>query len=105
MLSISRSATVYVRVTPEIKDQAEQVYNELGISMTSAVEVFLRASIRERGFPFPVNLTRHLLPSARTKEEIDTALREAFVSMENEKSFTNEEVKEHLRAKYGIKSL
>ena len=73
--------------------------------MTSAVEVFLRASIRERGFPFPVNLSRRSLPSAHTKEEIDTALREAFASMESGKMFTGEEVKEHLRKKYRIESL
>ena len=40
----------------EIKDQADEIFNEFGLSMTTAVNMFLRAAIREHGIPFELKL-------------------------------------------------
>ena len=45
-----------IRTDKDIKDQAEQIFNELGLSMTTAVNIFLRATIREHGIPFELKL-------------------------------------------------
>lgn len=45
-----------IRTDKDIKDQAEQIFNELGLSMTTAVNMFLRATIREHGIPFELKL-------------------------------------------------
>ena len=39
-----------IRTEKAIKDQAESIFNELGINMTTAVNMFLRTAIREHGF-------------------------------------------------------
>ena len=36
-----------IRTDKDIKDQAEAIFNELGINMTTAINMFLRATIRE----------------------------------------------------------
>ncbi len=36
----------------DVKDQAEQIFAELGLNMTEAINLFLRASIRKQGLPF-----------------------------------------------------
>lgn len=36
----------------DIKDQAEEIFNELGLNMTTAINMFLRTAIREHGIPF-----------------------------------------------------
>lgn len=41
-----------VRIDPEIKEQASAVFASLGLTLSAAVNVFLRASIREGGLPF-----------------------------------------------------
>ena len=41
-----------IRIDKDIKDQAEGIFNELGINMTTAVNIFLRTAIREHGIPF-----------------------------------------------------
>ena len=41
-----------IRTDKEIKDQAEKIFNELGLNMTTAVNIFLRIAIREHGIPF-----------------------------------------------------
>ena len=45
-----------IRTDKDIKDQAETIFNELGINMTTAINMFLRATIREYGIPFKLKL-------------------------------------------------
>lgn len=45
-----------IRTDKAIKDQAEEIFNELGLNMTTAVNIFLRTTIRERGIPFELKL-------------------------------------------------
>lgn len=45
-----------VRMDSEIKKQCESLYNELGFNLTTAINVFLRQSLRVGGFPFDVRL-------------------------------------------------
>ncbi len=43
-----------IRIDKAIKDQAEQIFNELGLNMTTAVNIFLRTTIH--GIPFELKL-------------------------------------------------
>ena len=45
-----------VRMDSEIKKQCEALYGELGINLTTAINVFLRQSLRAGGFPFDVRV-------------------------------------------------
>ena len=45
-----------VRMDSDIKKQCEAIYGELGINLTTAINVFLRQSLRAGGFPFDVRL-------------------------------------------------
>lgn len=45
-----------VRIDSNIKKQCEAMYGELGINLTTAINVFLRQSLRVGGFPFDVRM-------------------------------------------------
>lgn len=45
-----------IRTDKAIKDQAEEIFNELGLNMTTAINIFLKASIRTHGIPFELKL-------------------------------------------------
>ena len=45
-----------VRMDSNVKKQCEALYSELGINLTTAINVFLRQSLRAGGFPFEVRL-------------------------------------------------
>lgn len=45
-----------VRMDSDIKKQCEMLYGELGMNLTTAINVFLRQSLRVGGFPFDVRL-------------------------------------------------
>ena len=45
-----------VRMDSDIKRQCESLYGELGVNLTTAINVFLHQSLRVGGFPFDVRL-------------------------------------------------
>ena len=57
-----------IRIDKEIKEAAEKIYSSLGLNMTTAINMFLRASIRERGIPFDLKLD---IPSDETIKAIE----------------------------------
>lgn len=57
------TTSMTVRLNKDVKNQAQAIYSELGIDMTTAINVFLRQSIRNNGFPFKVNLN---IPNSTT---------------------------------------
>ncbi|NBK97750.1 MAG: type II toxin-antitoxin system RelB/DinJ family antitoxin [Erysipelotrichia bacterium] len=50
------STNLNIRTDKEIKIQAENIFNALGLNMSSAINIFLRQVIRENGIPFEVKL-------------------------------------------------
>ncbi len=53
---MANSATINVRVDPELKQKAEAIYSELGMNLSTALTVFLRSSVRYGGIPFDLRL-------------------------------------------------
>ena len=45
-----------IRTDKAVKLAAERVFEELGINMTTAVNMFLRQTVRENGIPFALTL-------------------------------------------------
>ncbi|WP_270782093.1 type II toxin-antitoxin system RelB/DinJ family antitoxin [Ligilactobacillus ruminis] len=57
-----------IRTDKDVKEKAEKIFNELGLNMTSAVNIFLRTAIRERGIPFELKLD---VPNEKTIAAIE----------------------------------
>lgn len=53
---IMEMTNLNIRTEKVIKEQAEAIFNELGFNMTTAINMFLRSTIRERGIPFDLKL-------------------------------------------------
>jgi DNA-damage-inducible protein J len=62
---MTKAANIYVRVKPEIKEQAEQVFDNFGMTVSEAVNIFLHKAIMVGGIPFDV---RPSIPNAETPE-------------------------------------
>ena len=56
-----------IRTDKDIKEQADKLFAELGLNMTTAINMFLRTAIREKGIPFPIKLD---VPNEETSEAI-----------------------------------
>lgn len=62
------TTNINVRVDKELKRKAEAIFNELGFNMSTAVNMFLRHSIRYGGIPFDLRLD---IPNEETFAAID----------------------------------
>ncbi|MDR3264362.1 MAG: type II toxin-antitoxin system RelB/DinJ family antitoxin [Clostridiales bacterium] len=49
---MNKNSTIHIRVNPEIKADAERIYEAFGITMTEAINIFLHQSILNGGLPF-----------------------------------------------------
>ena len=50
------NTTVNIRTDKEVKLAAEKIFEELGLNMTTAINIFLKQTIRENGIPFELKL-------------------------------------------------
>ena len=63
---------IQARVSQNLKQQAEQLFASMGLSVSEAVRVFLQQSVNERGLPFQPRAAK--IPNAETigaMEELD----------------------------------
>jgi DNA-damage-inducible protein J len=47
-------AQVNIRIDDELKARADNIFNELGLNMTTAFTMFVRQTIRQGGIPFEI---------------------------------------------------
>ncbi len=64
------SSTITVRVDENIKKEASSVLKEVGMDMSTAINVYLRQVIRSNGIPFAVSAD---IPNEITLQAIKTA--------------------------------
>ena len=53
---VMATTNLNIRVERDIKEQADGLFIELGLNMTTAINIFLRAAIREHGIPFELKM-------------------------------------------------
>ncbi len=65
---MAKTATVHARLTPEIKNEAETILKSLGISISTAYEMFYRQIIAHGGIPFEMRI-----PNQETMQSMQDA--------------------------------
>ncbi|ADG82311.1 type II toxin-antitoxin system RelB/DinJ family antitoxin [Thermincola potens] len=68
---MAKSSNIYIRVEPDLKEQAEKVFNELGISMSNAVGLFLKQVVINQAIPFELKLAPAKIKSVDTLTEAE----------------------------------
>jgi DNA-damage-inducible protein J len=56
---MAKTATINMRVSPEVKSNAESVFASLGMTLTEAINIFLHKSVMVGGLPFDVRQPRY----------------------------------------------
>lgn len=65
---MAKTTNLNIRVDSDLKNRAEKIYSELGLSMSAALTVFLKQSVRYGGIPFELRLYK---PNSETQAAID----------------------------------
>lgn len=55
-MTVKADTNMTIRMNREVKQEAQMIFADLGMDMTTAINVFLRQVISHKGFPFEVIL-------------------------------------------------
>ncbi len=58
---MAKSANLYARIEPDLKEQAETILTSLGITASCAITMFYKQIVLHNGLPFAVKLPEHPL--------------------------------------------
>lgn len=69
--------TLNLRVDKSVKKDCEKVLNELGISMSAAITLYLKMIVRHNGIPFDLRVVKNE-PKKKTAKTIDPEFDDDF---------------------------
>ena len=78
---MEKTVTLNLRVNPVVKQQAESVLKQLGIPMSTAIDMYLRQISMKGGIPFAVSLPgapESIDASRMTEQQIHEAVSEGY---------------------------
>ena len=101
---MARTSNIFARVEPEVKEQAEQVLDRLGIPMSNADSMFLKQIILQRGIPFEMKLPKNmpLAFESLAKEQFDKEIQKGIADLESGRAYSMENVEEEMKRNYGL---
>lgn len=101
---MANTSVVYARIDTGLKENAESILSQLGITPSSAIQMLYSQIVLTKGMPFDLRL-----PSAKpvaiggmTREQFDEEMMKGVESMRSGKTYTADEVDAELRKEFGI---
>ena len=79
---MQKMASVNTRVDFALKQQAEAVLDELGMSMATAMKLFLKQIVIQNGIPFELKVpeSKPVAYSSLTEDEFNSLMEKSFMS-------------------------
>ncbi len=101
---MARTANVFVRVEPELKEQAESVLEQLGIPMSNAVGMFLRQIVLQKGIPFEMKLPRTapLAYGSLTKGQFDKEIEKGLADVKAGRVYSADDIETEMKREFGV---
>ena len=100
----TKSANLYARIEPDVKEKAESILSTLGIPASSAINMFYKQIILQRGLPFEVKI-----PSARpvdistlSEVEFNEELEKGYADMQAGRTKNAKKAFADIRKDYGL---
>ena len=82
-----KTANLYARIEPDIKEQAESILSALGINTSNAINMFYKQIILHNGIPFEITLPSSIPNlSEMTEEELSNELEKGYLEMKKGKT-------------------
>lgn len=99
-----KSANLYVRIEPDVKEQAESILATLGIPASNAINLFYKQIILQRGLPFELKLptAKPLDIRALSEEEMSAELEKGYADIEAGRTKSASKVFADIRRDYGL---
>ena len=101
---MANTSAVYARIDSNLKESAESILQQLGISPSSAIQMLSSQIVLTRGLPLDLRLPSRK-PTAiggMSREEVDAELMKGMDSLKSGRAYTADEVDAELEREFGI---
>ena len=105
---MEKTATLNLRINPEVKKSAEIVLSQLGVPMSTAVDMFLKQVTLTGGIPFAITLPKapdRVNTDTMSTAQIRNKLEEGMHDIENSKMSSAREVFDQFRRDHANEAL
>jgi len=69
-----------IKIDRDVKQQADTLFNAMGMTLTTAVNIFVRQAILEQAIPFRISLDSDRLTALKAKEALKSMQEHAVAS-------------------------
>lgn len=101
---VANKAAVYARIDTKLKENAEEILSQLGITPSAAIQLLYTQIVLTRSLPLNLHL-----PSSKptsigemSQVELDAELLKGIKSLKSEKTYTADEIDAELKKEFGI---
>ena len=100
----TKSANLYARIEPEVKEQAENILSTLGIPASNAINMFYKQIILNNGLPFEAKIpsSRPLDASKLSETQLDEELEKGYADMKSGQTTNANKVFADIRKDYNL---
>ena len=100
---MAKSANLYARIEPDLKEQAENILTALGVPASNAITMFYKQIILQNGLPFEVKLPEHPLDVSRmTATQLDAELEKGYADAKAGRTIPMEQAFANVRKEFGV---
>lgn len=102
--TMANTSAVYARIDTNLKDNAESILSQLGISPSSAIQMLYSQIVLQKGMPFDLRLPspKPVAVGAITREQLDAELQKGIDSIKAGKVYSADEVDAILAKEFDI---
>lgn len=101
---MANTSAVYARIDTDLKNNAEGILSQLGISPSGAIQMLYSQIVLHNGIPFDLRIPvkKPLSVADMTKKQFDAELQKGFDSFKAGKVLSADEVDAKLAKEFGI---
>ncbi len=100
---MAKSANLYTRIEPDLKEQAETILTALGIPASNAITMFYKQIVLHNGLPFEVKLPERPPDVSRmTTAQLDAELEKGYADAKAGRTIPMEQAFANVRKEFGI---
>ena len=89
-VSAPKTATFQMRINPEVKARAEDVFSAYGMTLTDAVNIFIQQSLNTTGLPFLLSPENAEYLKAKSVQRLMAEVQKGWVSVKSEADWGGE---------------
>lgn len=101
---MAKTANLYARIEPEVKEQAESILSMLGVPASNAINMFYKQIILQKGLPFEVKMPQSKVVDMDqlTKTQLNQELEVGYEDYLNDRTKKADQVFSKIREDYSL---